>query len=174
MKRLIIFPIVCLLFASSCKKMDLQQPPVPEATENGLIIDNPPTSGLADWKTVNTWSAGNLNTITGEIGDLAITKDISENGIVLVYTKDGNTVHQLPYSEKSAGKSYSWYYQVADGKITISLEGSDEITNSKKQQSFTYLILSADQLENLESKGLSNGELFQLPYDRAVAGFDNR
>lgn len=175
MKSIKIFPVVIgLFFAVSCKKIDLQQALPAETIPTTTLMDNPAASGMTDWKTINTWSAGDINTITGEISDMAITKDISENGIILVYTKEGNAVHQLPYSTQSAGNAYSWYYQVSEGKIIISLEANGDVANLRKQQGFTYLILSANQLEDLESKGLSAAELFQIPYEKAVAGFDSK
>jgi hypothetical protein len=166
---LILLTAFALFMFASCRKTDLQQP--------NPIENNNNNADMSAWKTVNSWSASNAgrnDAYTGVISDNSITSEIADNGLVLVYTNDGNAVRQLPYSEQSEGKTYSWYYQVSEGRITVSVDANGDVSNLKLQQGFTYLKLSANQLEELESKGLSAAELFQISYDKALTGFDSK
>lgn len=158
-----------LLVFASCKKNDMT--PVQGETETPAVAAAPngTTARLSAWQSVNTWSADQAKgTAAGVIKDAAITADIANHGLVLVFTKKGNIEQSLPYMQ--AGDIF-WSYQVEEGTIIITADGAAGKTANNTDQQFQYVVISKEQLDALESKGQSRNSLVNLSYQTAISLF---
>lgn len=153
-----------VLFVSSCKKEDVRQANTPNSPSSSSV------SGA--WNSLNNWSTIKANdsatTYFSQITDTAISAAVAKSGLVLVFKKDGEAIQSLPLLDKSTG-TY-WYYQVSKGALRIdgNIAGSQGNFNG---QSFSYFVLSPEQISNLEGKGKTKFDLMQSTYAQAVALF---
>jgi hypothetical protein len=146
---------------ASCKKTDLTENQAaaqsPVATTTAATTTAAPA--LSDWKTVSNWTSSGKQYST-TLADQAITGAIADKGLVLVFSKNQNNPELLPYSKDGV----SWYYQVNKGAVTITATGA----SVAKGQQFQYLILSEEQLAQLEAKGETKFKLMGLSYENAM------
>ena len=145
-----------LLFAASCKKMDVQ--PAPEKQN---------VATASDWKTAADWTSSKEEKYTvnsSKFQDNAISSAVIENGLVLVYMKNASVTEALP----SQQKDIYWYYQVSEKTIEINADvyGTDELDN---KTNFKYFVLTEDKLKTLEEQGHSKSELMALTYENAAS-----
>jgi hypothetical protein len=158
-KILIAFFGTALVF-TACKKNDVQN----EALQQ--------TSSTSQSKTVSSWSSQKQDDFTEYstvLQDKNITEDIASKGLVLAYKKTSDAFVALPYSEKTADGSYSWYYQISDGNIAFAADAYEAAKAPSTNQNFSYLIFSEQKLNDLEGKGISKAQLMKLSYKDAAA-----
>jgi hypothetical protein len=152
----------------SCRKDGLNEVAFTEETPSAVINSTQAaTATLSAWKPVNSWNTLKKQASTtwsGTIDDAAITTDIVNNGLILVFAKTGNSGQSLLYMQ--AGDVY-WYYQVETGRIIINTETVNGNTSIDKGQSFQYVILSKEQLEELASKDVTNDKLISMSWEKA-------
>ncbi|HEX2606961.1 MAG TPA: hypothetical protein VHK91_06260 [Flavisolibacter sp.] len=152
MKQLKFLSLVALLAFASCKKEAADQlAEVPEVTA--------PATG-ASWASSSNWT--NDNTLfSTTLTDSKLSSEILSKGLVVLYVKNGASVHSLPATFDNT----SWYYQLSNGTITIMAQAKDQSFN--KDQQFSYLIFSADELATLESKNISKEAVMNMDFAQA-------
>ena len=153
-----IWGLALMLIITSCKKEDVQKTNDADQTSN--------TAKFKEWNFLNSWNSSateNITTYFSKITDSAITNDVARSGLVLVYKKSAEDIQSLPSHEKDT-KAY-WYYQVSKGSIRINIDNNDG--QNLSQQSFSYIIITPQQLSILEENGKSKFDLMQLSYDQA-------
>ena len=162
--KLMVLGLSAVLFASSCKKNDLQNS-VAQASPAKAVQSS-------EWKSISNWSTQsqeNYKVYSSNVQDSAISSAVASQGLVLAYKKNGSTVSALPYEEKAGTGSYFWYYQVSQGGIAIMADAYGGATTPANSLGFKYFVISADKLSQLESAGHSKAELMKLSYDEASA-----
>jgi len=150
--------IALMLLIASCKKEDVRQTTT-DSVSSG-------TASKAQWNSLSSWQNSkteNVTTYFSRLTDSSITNDVVNAGIVLVYKKTGNDIQSLPFQEKD-GKTY-WYYQVAKGSIRINSDNNEG--QNFATQTFSYLVVTPEQLSKLEASGKTKLDLLQLSYDQA-------
>jgi len=158
-----IFAIVgisVMLFASSCRKTDVAQDPLNQTTS---------TAAPAVWTSLNSWTSAKQEKFTSNsatIQNANITDAVVKDGMVLVFKKSGNEIKSLPFQDKAVNAS--WYYQVANGSITISSDNYGAAQNLNTQ-SFAYFVVTPEKLSDLQAKGKSEMDLLALSYEDAAA-----
>jgi hypothetical protein len=95
----------------------------------------------------------------------AITADVVNKGLVLVYAKEGSAIQSLPY-ESEQSKSF-WYYQVAEGSLLVSADVYG--TSSATAPEVRYFVFTGEQVNEIEKSGTSKAELMNLSYEQASA-----
>jgi hypothetical protein len=168
--KLPLIGLTLILAVASCKKNDLQEESQPVQTESAasaVITDSVDNIG---WQSSANWEASkqeNFSVYYFTIDDAKITSDVAENGLVLVYKKNGSAVASLPSEEKGNNSSNYWYHQVTEGNLLILCDAYGAASQPGTNNSFKYFILTPDQLKNLESKGHSSADLMNLTYAEA-------
>src|SRR5690349_16174339 len=107
-QKLSILGFALMILVASCRKTDAD---VPAPAEQAVTV--------AGFKTVSNWQTSTENNVTsysGRIQDSSINADVVENGLVLVYLKNANSVSSLPVAVKGAS-DISWNYQVSENLI---------------------------------------------------------
>ncbi len=152
--------IALVLLFASCKKEDVRQA---NATDNASGA-----SSKTQWNSLGAWgnsTTENVTTYFSKLTDSSITSEVVNNGLVLVYKKTGSDIQLLPFQEKDS-KTY-WYYQVAKGSIRINSDNNDG--QNLTASTFTYFVVTPQQLSNLEAKGKTRFDLLQLSLDEATS-----
>jgi hypothetical protein len=147
-----------MLLIASCKKEDVRQTTTDNVSSGSAL--------KAQWNSLSNWQNSkneNVTTYFSRLTDSSITKDVVNAGIVLVYKKTGNDIQSLPLQEKD-NKTY-WYYQVANGSIRINSDNNDG--QNLGTQTFSYFVVTPEQLSKLEASGKTKLDLLQLSYDQA-------
>jgi hypothetical protein len=167
--KILVLGLGLLVFAS-CKKNEIT--PAGLETETPAPAAAPATSNtarLSSWQSVSNWSADNsTGSAAGVIKDAAITADIANEGIVLVFAKKGNIEQSLPYMQSG---DVFWNYQVEEGTIIITADGANGKAAIDTDQQFQYVVLSKEQLDALDAKGQSRNNLINLSYQTANSLF---
>ncbi len=156
--RLSLAAFTFILVVASCRKQDVKAD-MPAASENAKV---------SKWAAPGNWSSSkgdNTTTYFSKISDSSVTADVVNEGFVLVFKKNGNDIQSLPLQE-SNNQTY-WYYQVSKGAIRINSDNNNGQTLN--QQSFSYFVITPQQLSNLEASGKTKLELLQLSYEQAEA-----
>ena len=155
--RFSVAAIGMMVIFAACRKQDVKADIPPAPTQNARI---------SSWNVAENWSnlkTDDLTTYFSKFSDSSVTTDVVNAGFVLVFKKNGNDIQSLPFQEKES-KSY-WYYQVAKGAIRINSDNNNGQNLSK--QSFSYFVVTPQQLSMLEAKGKTKLELLQLSYEQA-------
>ena len=158
--KLPILGIGLMLLMASCKKEDVRQPISKDSTSGA--------SSKTQWSSLSAWgnsTTENATTYFSKLTDSSITSEVVNNGLVLVYKKSGSDIQLLPFQEKDS-KIY-WYYQVAKGSIRINSDNNDG--QNLAASTFTYFVVTPQQLSNLEAKGKTKFDLLQLSLDEATS-----
>ena len=147
-----------LVAFASCKKTDV--PTTQDEVETPAITA---VSGvkLSAWQQPATWNANASNgSVEASLSDNAISSEVVNEGMVLVYAQKGNDRSAMPFQANNA----SWFYQVSEGSIAIYGNGA---AGSEKEMSFSYVVLSKEQVATLESNGTSKSDLLNLSFEQA-------
>jgi hypothetical protein len=161
--KLPVWGCALMLLMAACKKEDVRQTDLNNGLLSGL------TSKLSQWNTVTSWSSAATDdgtTFFSNLPDSAITSEIANGGLVLVFRKTGSAIQALPVQEKDS-KTY-WYYQVAKGSLRINADNNEGKKNLSAQ-SFSYFVITPEKLSALEAGGKTKLDLLQLSYTQAVA-----
>ncbi len=158
-----------VLLIASCKKSDTDTI-VPVVNAGSNTGQEAASAKLSAWQSVeltgtNSKTDGNL--YSGSIEDLAITADILNSGLVLLYDKTAEGMQPLPYMQKG---NIRWHYDVVEGAISINADAAGNTITGKRE--FSYVILSTEQLNALEAKGLTKSTLINMDYTTAAGLFD--
>jgi hypothetical protein len=150
-----------LLILVSCTKSEMQS-----AAE--LTADNATVTSVGDlkWSSVANAGAGNeAVAFAGEIKNDAITEEVMESGLVLVFSKTANQVQSLPFQEETADLRY-WYYHVSQGSVFIQANSASKSAIVTTAQDFAVVVISKSQLETLETNGTSRDLLLGMSLDQ--------
>ena len=148
MKKILFLILISLVAFASCKKEDVKN----ASAQSSKTID-----AISNWRTIESWVSSG-NGYEGSISDSTISSDIASNGLVLVYAKSNTTNELLPVQ---IGKT-NFYYQVENGSVQII---ANDAAPDKTLQ-FSYVILTKDQLDTLEQKGISSLQLMKMNYQQ--------
>jgi hypothetical protein len=160
--KLAVLGLVLILTIVSCKKEDIQK-----TNTDSQAISSSGTIQTAKWISINNWSLStteNAATYFSKMSDTLIANEVAKSGLVLVYMKTGNEIQSLPFEEKDT-KTF-WYYQVSKGSIIINSDNNDG--KNLNQHSFSYIIITPEQLSTLEASGKTKFDLMQLSYKEAA------
>lgn len=152
--------IALMLLIASCKKEDVRQ-----TNAKGSASE---VSSKTQWSSLSAWGNSkneNVTTYFSKLTDSLITNEVVNNGLVLVYKKSGSDIQLLPFQEKDS-KTY-WYYQVAKGSLRINSDNNDG--QNLAASTFTYFVVTPQQLSNLEAKGKTKFDLLQLSLEEATS-----
>jgi hypothetical protein len=158
--KLPILGIGLMLLMASCKKEDVRQSNSKDSTSGA--------SSKTQWSSLSAWgnsTTENVTTYFSKLTDSSVTSEVVNNGLVLVYKKSGSDIQLLPFQERDS-KTY-WYYQVAKGSIRINSDNNDG--QNLAAPTFTYFVVTPQQLSNLEAKGKTKFDLLQLSLDEATS-----
>jgi len=158
--KLPILGIGLVLLIASCKKEDVRQTNSTDSTSGA--------SSKTQWSSLTAWgnsTTENVTTYFSKLTDSSITNEVVNNGLVLVYKKSGTDIQLLPFQEKDS-KTY-WYYQVAKGFVRINSDNNNG--QNLAASTFTYFVVTPEQLSNLEAKGKTKFDLLQLSLDEATS-----
>lgn len=175
--KLPILGLSLVLLVASCKKDDLKEDSAQDATTTS-VADTKVAS--QSWKTITQWEKADQGTFSVHyftIADSSITADVADNGLVLVFKKDGSSIHSLPFEETKASSKESdnttasanyWYHQVSDGNLLVSYDIYNTPATPETASSFQYFVITPDQLNTLQSNGYTTEKLMGLSYADAA------
>lgn len=155
---------LALLILVSCTKSELQS--AAEATTESAAI-----TSISDlkWSPVANAGAGNeAVAFAGEIKNEAITEEVMESGLVLVFGKTSNQVQSLPFQEEGSELRY-WYYHVSQGSVFIQANSPSKSATVTTAQNFAVVVISKSQLETLEANGTSRDLLLGMSLEQVTS-----
>lgn len=173
-------PLLCLsmvLLVASCKKDDFKENALTDVAISAAIeMDEADSIG---WKTSGSWETADQETFSVRyfsIEDANITEDVTDNGLVLLFKKNGKSVNAMPFeenegavAEEGISKANYWYHQVTEGSLLISCDVYESAKAPGAENSFKYFIVTPEKLKNLEADGHTTEELMGLGYKEALA-----
>jgi hypothetical protein len=160
--KILFLAIGATLAFSSCRKTDAAY----ETTQENAAHATETTS--ASWTPVGDWKSSQQEQFKvqfGTIQDPAITADVVNKGLVLVYAKEGANIQSLPYQSEQSNSF--WYYQIAEGSLLVSADVYG--TSNAAAPEIRYFIFTEQQLNELEKSGTSKAEIMSLSYEQASA-----
>lgn len=171
-----------VLTVASCKKDDFKES---NATTVATTTNTDQSTG---WNPVTQWEVADQGTFSVRyvtINDSAITADVADNGLVLLYKKSGNTINALPFEEGTAGNTQSvtdasgstpanyWYHQVAEGSLLISCDQYTKTAAPDAANNFKYFVITPAKLQHLQTNGYTPEKLMDLSYADAATLLQN-
>jgi hypothetical protein len=178
--KLSILGLSLVLLVASCKKEDFKEETLADAPASTIGLDEADSVG---WNASGTWETADQETFSVRyfsIEDVNITEDVADNGLVLLFKKNGNSVNAMPFEEEGAAaseegisKANYWYHQVAEGGLLISCDVYESAKAPGAENSFKYFIITPEKLKTLEADGHTTEALMGLSYKEAVALLGN-
>jgi hypothetical protein len=168
--KLPISLLLLIVLGASCKKSDFQDDKASSslATTNTVAVANPAVDSIG-WNSSAKWDVAkqdNYSVYYFNIKDDKITDNVAENGLVLVYKKNGSSVSALPVEEKGTGSSSMyWYHQITEGNIMITVDAYGTSTEPASANTFKYFVITPEQLKSLEAKSYNAASLMNLSYN---------
>lgn len=175
--KLPVLGLSLVLLMASCKKNDYKEASATDATTATASSE----ADSLGWKTSSTWEnadQGSFSVHYFTIQDSAITSDVADNGMVLVFKKNGTAVNALPFeeatsvaqtaTEKTTNANY-WYHQVSTGSLLISCDLYKAAATPDNANSFKYFVLTPEKLQSLETSGYTAEKLMNLSYSAAAS-----
>lgn len=162
--------IAVMLLIASCKKDDVTDSSLQNENNSNPVSVAASIDSASGWMTLNNWDTINqqkFDLYYATIKDDKVTSSAADNGLVLVYMKNNNgSVVRLPFEEKANGHNYYWYYQVSEGNILISCDADNAAQTPNEASGFKSVVLSADELKQLEAKDYTKGKLMTMSYNQ--------
>ena len=149
------------LFAFTACQKDVSKELAPETTETENASVSAILSGLTTVNKESTTEDGNAVIYT-RIADAAISTEVLQNGLVLVFAKTSSGMQQIPQTIDGI----EWSYEITVGGITISATNIQSRI-AANSQSVQYIIISEEQLNELANNGIAKEELLNLSYEKA-------
>jgi hypothetical protein len=147
--KLPILGLSLVLLITSCKKDDFKEEALTDAPASVIGLDGADSVG---WKTSGAWESADQETFSVRyfsIDDANITDDVVENGLVLLFKKNGTSV--------------------TEGSLLISCDVYEKTKAPGTENSFKYFVVTPEKLQTLEADGHTSEELMGLSYQKAVA-----
>lgn len=174
--KLPVLGLSLVLLMASCKKNDYREAAPSDATTATASTK----ADSLNWKTSSTWEnadQGSFSVHYCTIQDSTITSDVVDNGMVLVFKKNGSAINALPFEETTSAAQSStettnpnyWYHQVATGTLLISCDLYKAAATPDNANSFNYFVLTPEKLQSLETSGYTAEKLMNLDYKAAAA-----
>jgi hypothetical protein len=175
-----ILGLSLVLLITACKKEDFQETEANATASGTPALNDVDTVG---WKSTAQWETADQETFSVHyftINDAGITTDVADNGLVLLYKKNGNAINALPFEETAASGETSestdensnanyWYHQVSEGSLLISCDVYSATPAPDAANSFKYFIITPEKLQSLQNDGHTIEELMNLSYTDAAA-----
>ncbi len=160
--------LLLFVFAVSCKKNDFYS----EMEEQPATVLAATKATAQDWQTTAKWNVANqedFSVFYTNFKNENLTADVIDNGLVLVFKKDGNSVSALPIEEGAKSNSKYWYHQVTEGNILISVDTYGGNTAPDAASSFKYFIITPQKLSDLQANGQTIDKLMNLTFAQAAS-----
>jgi hypothetical protein len=174
-----ILGLSIVLVATSCNKEDFKEEAAADLTTSSARLNQADTIG---WKSSAKWETADQQTFSVRyftIEDPAITTDVADNGLVLLFKRSGSAINALPFEEGQASENTAddaenntsnyWYHQVAEGSLLISCDVYSKATTPDNANSFKYFVITPEKLQSLETDGYTTEKLMNLDYTEAAA-----
>ncbi len=165
--------IVFMVLAVGCRKNDFSSELEQEATVTAAASPLPMSTSEADstgWNYSADWKVAaqeDFSVYYININEKAITEDVVENGLVLIYKKNEISLTALPVEEGANEQTQYWYHQVTEGNIMISVDAYGATSAPDASTSFKYFIVTPEKIEALEAQGYSAEKLMELTFEEA-------
>ena len=169
-----ILALTLFVVLISCQKEDFSE----NASE---AVSSSPESATTDtigWQLSDQWEVANQETFSVHyfnLEDANITADVVDNGLVLLFKKQGSAVNALPFEEESseavsqeAANATYWYHQVSEGNLLVSCDLYDNNKTPDLKSRFKYFIINPEKLQTLITDGYTTEKLMSLSYTDAV------
>ena len=163
-----IFGMFLLISVVGCKKNDFKD----ELVNENLLTTATQAKDAAGWASLNKWefaSQEDFSVFYTTIQDAQLTAEVADNGLVLVFKKDGTSVSALPVEEKTKSESHYWYHQITEGKILISVDTYGTSIAPDAAKAFKYFIITPEKLAQLTTTGHSLDQLMNLNHQEAAS-----
>ena len=167
--KLPLITLSLVLFFASCKKEDTKQSA--ESTATATALSAADTTG---WASISQWQKADQGTFSIHyftIQDSSITSDVADNGLVLVFKKNGSNINSLPFEETANASTTTqetnpnyWYHQVSEGSLLISYDVYKAAATADVANTFKYFVLTPEKLQTLQSSGYTTEKLMNLGY----------
>jgi hypothetical protein len=178
--KLPILSLSVALVVASCQKDDFREDAATDLTTTTATALN--ASDTIGWKSTTQWDVADQETFSVRyftIEDPAITADVADNGLVLLFKRNGAAINALPFEEgaatgeeESASDNY-WYHQVTEGSLLISCDVFGNKAVPGAANSFKYFVITPEKLQSLETDGYNAEKLMGLSYTEAATLFSN-
>jgi hypothetical protein len=168
--KLPISLLLLIVLGASCKKSDYLNDKASSslASETSVVAASPAVDSIG-WNPSANWEVAKQDDYSVyyfNIKDDKITNDVAENGLVLVYKKNGSSVSALPVEEKASGaNSLYWYHQITEGNLMITVDAYGTSTEPASANTFKYFVITPEQLKSLEAKKYTAASLMDLSYN---------
>jgi hypothetical protein len=177
--KLPILGFALVLTAASCKKSDFKEDGSVAPSTTASSINEADTVG---WKPAAIWETADQETFSVHyftIEDATITNDVADNGLVLLFKRNGNAINSLPFEEGDThdgmnadaenSQSKYWYHQVAAGNLLVSCDAYGNDKTPDGASSFKYFVITPQMLQRLEADGYTTEKLMNLNYAEAAS-----
>lgn len=172
--KLPILGLSLVLLVASCKKDDFK-----EAGTDATTTEQLSGTDTTGWHSSSQWETADQESFSVRyftIEDANITADVADNGLVLLYKKNGTAINTLPFEEGAAAAEDAevktnanyWYHQVTEGSLLISCDVYGSQTPDAAN-SFKYFIITPEKLQSLQEDGHTTEELMNLSYADAAS-----
>ena len=163
---------------ASCSKIDFEEEAVSEVAVHSEIAAN-----AVGWQSSFVWETVGQDELSVHyvtIEDDGITTDVADDGLVLLFKRNGASVSSLPIEEgagaqesateeSAAPLSKYWYHQVSAGNLLITCDDYAKSGTPEGANSFKYFIITPEKLQSLSTEGYTAESLMALDYDAAAA-----
>jgi len=159
-----------VLLMASCSKNDIEEISSDAALSSAVALSTMDTVG---WKSANVWETADQETFSVRyftIADPAITADVADNGLVLLFKRTGSAINALPFEESATESTDQttnanyWYHQITEGSLLVSCDVYTSKTNTDATSAFKYFVITPEKLQTLEADGHTTEELMSLSY----------
>lgn len=174
--KLPVVGLSLVLLVAACNKKDFTDDRADAAASTVAATD-----ADLSWTSPAMWENADQGTFSIRyfaLQDSSITADVADNGLVLVYKRNGTAINALPFEEATATTTNSaqgdaedaananyWYHQVSEGTLLISC---DVYTATDAANSFKYFVLTPQKLQRLQTAGYTTEKLMGLNYADAA------
>lgn len=158
MRNISLLLLAGMVFFASCQK-----------EKDALVQQAQQTSNvhLSAWKGVSFTVNGAIGSdslfFSSEINDASIDSSILSDGVVLVYSKENNSINTLPFGLTS---NIQWSYEIKKGSILISANTTQAIAALNGWQ-FAYVVVPGEKIISLENNGISLDKLINYSFTDA-------
>lgn len=160
MKKISLLLLAGTIVFASCQKQNDQIFSQTEQTNTDKVQ-------TSSWTNVAFSSeAGKSTAASGQIIVPAIDSAVLSGGVVLVYSKDNNTINTLPATTSDV----EWSYEIKNSSIVLSASAEKGLPSLTGLQ-FSYVIVPAEKLATYEEKGITADDLINMSYASATGVF---
>lgn len=170
----LIASLCLLILLNSCKK-DIDANSTQD-NQSSLVIQSSDPLAQSTWKTGQMWTTSeeSNHTVFTTTFDDAIDSKVMANGLIRVFkaTLSGENIKSLPFSETVDGVKHEWYYQVSDGKVSVSVNVFGSVENPAAKFRFNTVVFNSADLAEFEKSGKSKIDVMNASYESIQTSID--